>query len=240
MSKVVAIVQSNYIPWKGYFDLINFADEFVLYDDVQFTKRDWRNRNQIKTARGPIWLTIPVETKGKYLQKVNETTISDDGWRADHWQSIRHHYAQAKGFRHYAERLEPLYASASRSLSLTNHAFLIEICRWLDISTPLTWSSDYVLADDRTDRLVGICEQAGADVYLSGPAAKAYLDETRFAARGIEVRYMDYGGYAEYDQLYPPFRHDVSIIDLLMNTGSEARRFLKSTGSAAPMHRVME
>jgi hypothetical protein len=222
-------VQSNYIPWKGYFDLINMADEFVLYDDVQFTRRDWRNRNRIKTSQGPLWLTIPVETRGKYLQTIKDTRISDDGWRSQHWRSIVHSYARAGGFRCYADRLERLYASApSHSLSLVNHHFLTEITRWMGIDTVMSWSADYQLEGDRTGRLVSICVQAGASVYLSGPAARAYMDEARFAAAGIAVRYMDYDGYPEYPQLHPPFQHDVSIIDLLMNTGAEAPRFLKT------------
>jgi hypothetical protein len=229
MPKVVAIVQSNYIPWKGYFDMINMADEFVLYDDVQYTRRDWRNRNRIKTSNGPLWLTIPVETRGKYLQAIKDTRISDDGWRWQHWRSIVHSYARADGFPCYAERLEGLYASApSHSLSLVNHHFLTAITRWMGIDTVISWSGDYRLDGDRTGRLVSICVQAGATVYLSGPAAQAYMDEARFAAAGIAVRYMNYDGYPEYPQLHPPFQHDVSIIDLLMNTGAEAPRFLKT------------
>jgi hypothetical protein len=229
MSKVVAIVQSNYIPWKGYFDMINLVDEFVLYDDVQYTRRDWRNRNTIKTAHGPLWLTLPVDTKGKYLQAVKDTVITDDAWRTQHWKSIVHSYARARGFHVYAERLEALYQSSrERSLSLVNHRFLVDICGWLGIETPLTWSSQYRLENDRTGRLVSLCLQAGATIYLSGPAARAYMDESQFAAAGIEVRYMNYDGYLEYPQVHPPFQHDVSIIDLLMNTGEEAPRFLKS------------
>lgn len=231
MSKVVAIVQSNYIPWKGYFDMVNLVDEFVIYDDVQYTRRDWRNRNKIKTPHGPLWLTLPVDSKGKYLQAVKDTVITDDAWRTQHWKSIVHSYARARGFRVYAERLEALYQSSrERSLSVVNHRFLVDICGWLGIETPVSWSSQYHLEDDRTGRLVGICRQAGASTYLSGPAARAYMDESQFAAAGIEVRYMNYDAYREYPQLYPPFQHDVSIIDLLMNTGEDAPQFLKSFG----------
>jgi hypothetical protein len=227
--KSIAIVQSNYIPWKGYFDLINMVDEFVLFDDVQYTRRDWRNRNTIKTANGPLWLTIPVDTKGRYLQKISETTIVDDTWSQKHWRSIVHNYRQAPGFRYYHDRLEELYGGATgRSLSLTNHRFLSRICEWLGMTTRLTWSSDYQLDEERTRRLVGICRQAGADLYISGPSARAYLDEAMFASEGIAVDYVDYGGYREYPQLHPPFRHDVSVIDLLLNTGADAPRYLKS------------
>ena len=233
MPKSIAIVQSNYIPWKGYFDLINMVDEFVLYDDVQYTRRDWRNRNTIKTPHGLQWLTIPVDTKGKYTQTIRDTMIADATWAARHWRSIVHAYAHAPGFSRYGDELEDMYRRATDvSLSATNHRFLATICQWLGIGTRLSSSSDYTLDADRTMRLVGICRQAGAEVYLSGPAARAYLDEAQFEREGIEVRYMDYGGYAEYPQAHPPFRHDVSVLDLLLNTGAEAARYLKSTSPA--------
>src|SRR5208283_1807000 len=94
--KSLAAIQSNYIPWKGYFDIINRVDEFMLYDDAQYTRRDWRNRNKIKTPRGLRWLTIPVRVKGKFHQKICETEISDPGWAAGHWQTLRQNYARAK------------------------------------------------------------------------------------------------------------------------------------------------
>src|SRR6267143_4783502 len=101
MSKTIAIVQSNYIPWRGYFDLINFADEFILYDDMQYTRRDWRNRNAIKSKAGLIWLTIPVQVKGKYLQKIKDTVVAGHGWANEHWVSIVHNYSKAKYFSDY-------------------------------------------------------------------------------------------------------------------------------------------
>jgi hypothetical protein len=234
VAKSIAIVQSNYVPWKGYFDLINMVDEFVLFDDMQYTRRDWRNRNAVKSPQGLLWLTIPVESKGKYSQKISDTMIADPSWAQKHWRSIVHNYAHAAGFRHYRDDLEELYGTATdHSLSRVNFHFLERICRWLGIGTALTWSSAYELDDDRTGRLVGICRQAGADVYLSGPSSKAYMDETLFAREGIEVRYMNYDGYREYSQPHPPFRHDVSIVDLLLSTGADAPRYLKSRSCSA-------
>jgi hypothetical protein len=109
MSKKVAVVQSNYIPWKGYFDLINLADEFIMFDDMQYTRRDWRNRNRIKSRQGPIWLAIPVEAKGKRDQKIKDTVISDPGWNRNHWRAIVYNYAKAKYFSNYKDRFEELY-----------------------------------------------------------------------------------------------------------------------------------
>ncbi len=226
--KRVAIVQSNYIPWKGYFDLIAAVDEFILLDDVQFTRRDWRNRNLIKTPDGPKWLTIPVQVKGRYLQSIRETMIGDPGWPQQHWRSIALNYGRAPFFRETAEWLEPLYQAATfPDLSGVNRHFLRAICDRLGIATPLGSSSDHVLEGDPSERLASICAQAGAGVYLSGPAARAYLDEGAFARRGIEVRWFDYEGYRPYPQLWGPFEHKLSVLDLIFNTGPEARSFMK-------------
>jgi hypothetical protein len=227
------ITQSNYIPWKGYFDAINLVDEFILYDDVQYTRRDWRNRNLIKTAQGLHWLTIPVEVKGKYLQKIQDTKVSDRRWAAEHWKTIEHHYAKAPHFKDYQEPFEELYASLTTEyLSEINFAFLRLICELLGITTTMKWSSAFQLPADRTERLVELCVREGATEYYSGPAAKAYLDEDAFRARNIAVRYLDYSGYPEYRQLHGEFVHGVSIIDLLFNEGEHAKRFLKSFPSA--------
>jgi hypothetical protein len=234
MSKTLAVVQSNYIPWKGYFDLIAAADEFVLFDNVQYTRRDWRNRNQIKTAQGTVWLTIPVCVKGNYEQPINETRIADRSWAAKHWKTIRHAYARAPHFERYAAWLENLYgdAAALARLSEVNHLFLTSLCAALQIDTPIKWSTDYRLEAGRTERLIGLCEQADADHYLSGPTARGYLDVDAFAANGIRVTFFDYSGYPEYRQLHGPFTQAVSVIDLLLNEGPAARSFMKA-GAAA-------
>jgi hypothetical protein len=229
MSKTIAVVQSNYIPWRGYFDLINSVDEFILYDDVQYTIRDWRNRNIIKTSSGPLWLTIPVEVKGMYFQKIKDTRISDLTWWRKHWASIVHSYSRAKHFPMQKELFEELYSrAADKLLSHVNYRFIVAICRILGISTTISWSMDYKLIGDKTERLVHLCQQAGATAYLSGPSAKAYLDEDLFRNEGIAVSYMDYSGYPEYTQLYPPFQSQVSIIDLIFNEGPDATRYMKS------------
>src|SRR6056297_2335313 len=106
VEKKVAIIQSSYIPWKGYFDIINSVDEFIIYDNVQYTRRDWRNRNLIKTPNGLKWLTIPVAVKGRYYQAIRDTKVSDKDWPNIHWKSIKHHYSKAPCFNYYAERLE--------------------------------------------------------------------------------------------------------------------------------------
>jgi hypothetical protein len=234
--KRIAILQSSYVPWKGYFDIAGSVDEFILYDDVQYSKNGWRNRNRIKTREGTAWITIPVLVKGRFGQPVRDVEIGDPRWAARHWTSLQTHYARAQWFPNLAPELAGLYERASREplLSRVNEMFLRAICDLLGIGTRITRSMDYELRGDRTERLVGLCEQAGAGEYLSGPAARAYLDESRFTEKGIAVRWMDYSGYPEYHQLFsPPFIHEVSILDLLLNEGPQgARSYLLSTAGA--------
>lgn len=225
--KKIAISQSNYIPWKGYFDFINEVDEFVLYDDVQYTKRDWRNRNRIKTPHGLKWLTIPV-TASRSLN-INEVEIAEKDWNEQHWKTIRHLYNQAEHFDLYSDVIEQLYENANqKKLSDINHHFLTGINDILNIRTPLTWSTDYESEGNKSERLLTICKEAGAEIYISGPAAKDYLDTDLFEKEGIKVDWMDYGGYKEYSQVYDKFEHSVSIIDLLFNAGERAKDFMKS------------
>lgn len=196
---------------------------------MQYTRRDWRNRNLIKSATGPIWLTIPVEVKGRYFQTIKDTVVSESGWNKAHWKTITHCYARAACFGQYKEILEDLYlGTAERNLSLINFRFLKAVCGLLGIATKISWSMDYQLTGDKTERLVGLCEQAQATEYLSGPTARTYLDEEAFTRRGIKVRYMDYSSYPEYRQLYPPFEPKVSILDLILNEGPDARKFMIS------------
>jgi hypothetical protein len=226
--KRVAIVQSCYIPWKGYFDLIRAADEFILLDDVQFTRRDWRSRNRIKTNHGTAWLTVPVHSKGRYLQPIREVTVSDAEWGARHWQTLRAQYARCPYFADYAPLLEPLYREpVSDHLSLINHSLLTAICGALGITTPITWSTDYHPREGRNERLIDLCRATGAGEYLSGPAAADYLDLDAFARADITVRFADYSGYPEYAQPSPPFDHFVTALDLLFCTGPHARDYMK-------------
>lgn len=230
--KKIAILQSNYIPWKGYFDIINLVDEFILYDDMQFTRRDWRNRNKIKTPDGLKWLTIPVVSKGKFDQKINETQVAGSKWCKSHWHAIALNYGKAPYFKEYAERIHRVYQACESEtyLSRINFRFLKEICGILGISTTISWSSDYKLADGKTERLVGLIQSAGADAYLSGPAAKDYIVDACFEEAGIALEYMDYSGYREYPQLFGAYQPQVSVLDLIFNTGPQARKYMKSFG----------
>jgi hypothetical protein len=228
--KSVLITQSNYIPWKGYFDAINTVDQVILYDDAQYTKRDWRNRNVIQTANGLQWLSIPVDVKGKFLQRIRETKISDPSWNERHWKTLQSNYSRAPHFKDVKDFIAHLYLQATMpALSEINHWFLTEICKWLNIQTPLEFSHGYDLtAENPTERLVNICKTTGASHYYTGPAAKAYLEEQKFINENIKVCYLNYDGYPEYPQLYTPFNHHVTILDLLFNTGRESTKYMKS------------
>lgn len=230
--KKIAILQSNYIPWKGYFDMINIVDEFVLYDDMLYTKNDWRNRNVIKTFSGPQWLSIPVVTKGRIEreQRIMDTEIISSRWCKKHWKTIQYNYARAACFDVYADRILELYSRCEEEkfLSKINYLFLTEICEILGISTKISWSSEYHLGEGKTEKVVSICKQANASEYISGPAAKNYIIPSLFADAGIKLTYMDYSNYKEYPQLHGEFVHGVSILDMLFNLGEQTAHYMKS------------
>lgn len=228
--KKIVITQSNYIPWKGYFDSIAISDEFVIYDDMQYTKRDWRNRNIIKTNNGLKWLTIPVEVKGKFFQKIKDTKISDKNWNINHLSTLKHNYKNSNKFNEVKDFIEDLYFNATQNyLTEINVHFLTELSKYLKIKQNFKFSSEFNLSEDRNQRLVDICLKLNGNQYFSGPAARNYMNESLFEKSGIEVIYFDYSGYKEYEQLYPPFEHGVSILDLIFNMGGDAYKYLKST-----------
>lgn len=213
--KKVAILQSNYVPWLGYFQLIDSVDEFILYDDVQFTKNDWRNRNRIKTPQGAQWLSIPV---GKSIdRRIRDVEVSAP-WRENHWKTLELNYRRAPAFNETAKWLQPLYLESQlTNLSAINKSFIEAICRELGIRTRITSSSDYELIGDRNERLVNLCLQASATHYFSGPAAKAYLDPQKFSDHSISVEWFEYPDQKPYPQLWGGFVEGLSALDFLMN-----------------------
>jgi hypothetical protein len=232
--KIAVIVQSNYLPWRGYFDLLSRADEIILYDSVQYTRRDWRNRNQIKTANGLAWITIPVESKGNYLQSIDGMRVTA-GWAPKHEKSIALAYQGAAAFEATAAWLFSTLADVSKESLLTNinERLLRTIMACLGIATPLRRCTEVLRHKDMiklgpTERLVSLCQAVGAQHYLSGPTAKAYLDVTAFDRAGISVVWMSYEGYPQYRQLWGDFVPNVSIVDLLLNMGDDAPGYLKS------------
>ena len=204
----VIITQSNYIPWKGFFDSIAQVDMIVLYDDMQYTKRDWRNRNIIKTPQGLKWLSIPVEVKGKYFQKINETKISDTNWPNNHLNQLKQHYKTARCYQEVITWVENLYVNCRfEFLSEINKYFIVNINQYLGINVKIIGSEQFEIVEDKTERLVNICKELDASDYFSGPAAKVYMDESKFEKENIFVNYFDYSGYKEYNQLHGDFTH---------------------------------
>lgn len=226
--KKVAIVQSNYIPWKGYFDLISSVDEFIIFDSAQYTRRDWRNRNQIKTARGTQWITIPVKTKGNFYQQIKNVEVSESGWAEAHWKNIYHAYGRAPYFQKFSEEIKNLYdlTAKEKSLSCINILFLKEICKFLNITTPFKTYEEIDNFENKNERLIALCKQAKATHYVSGPAAKEYLCEQAFQKEGIEVRWKDYSNYPTYKQLHGEFVDKICILDLIFNCGSSSEDFV--------------
>jgi hypothetical protein len=224
--KTVAVIQSNYIPWKGYFDIIHDADLFIFHDDVKYTKNDWRNRNKIKTANGTSWITVPAGSNDNRL--ICEVTLPAGDWQEKHWNAIRYSYSNAPHFRRYSDFFESVYMERRwENLSELNQYLIKAIASgFLGITTEYHDSREYRLEGKRLDRLIQLVTKAGASTYVSGPTAKDYIDLQRFTDAGIELVYKSYAGYPEYPQLFPPFDHAVSIIDLLFNVGPDAPRYI--------------
>jgi WbqC-like protein family len=227
--KRVAIVQSNYVPWRGYFDLIDSVDEFILLDDAQYTRRDWRNRNRIKTPQGTRWLTVAVQVSGRYTQSIWDTRVAEEDWAERHWSTLRAQYARADGLADVTELLADLYATVPGTrLTEVNRHFLNGIAGFLGVTTPITLSLDYDPVGARTERLLDLCVKAGATEYVSGPAARVYLEEDSFTEKGIAVSWFEYGPYADYPQVHPPFDPHVSILDLMLCAGSRTPALFSS------------
>ena len=226
--KKVAISQSNYIPWRGYFNLIDMADLFIFHDDIQYTKNDWRNRNKIKTAHSTKWLTIPCGVNTNRL--ICEVELLDHSWQIKHWRRISENYHKAFYFHKYESFFEDFYLNHLwKRLSDMNQYLIKYIAReFLDITTQFEDSRKYNLRHRKGDRVLELLKKTGATEYISGPAAKNYLNPEELEKNNIKLTWMDYSGYREYNQLFsPPFINEVSIVDLIFNTGPNARNFLQ-------------
>ncbi|MBY5956849.1 WbqC family protein [Membranicola marinus] len=224
----VACIQSNYIPWKGYFDMINAVDLFIFYDDVQYTRRDWRNRNRIKTSDGVKWLTIPCRSTRDQL--ICEVDLSEFKWQKKHWRTIEHNYSRTPYFSTYKPIFESIYLEKKwTNLSELNQYLIKTIARdILMITTRFEDSRNFTLNGKKEDRVLDLLTQCGATAYLSGPSAQDYILEEHFQAKQIDLQWMDYTDYPRYRQLYPPFCHQVSIIDLIFNKGPQSPAYMKT------------
>jgi len=229
--KSIAILQSNYIPWKGYFDIIAAVDEFVIFDEVQFTKGDWRNRNRIVCNGVSRWLTIPVRASGHFRAPISSIEIADPVWAGKHLRRLEESYGRSRYFRWLQPHLLELYRRAAEMSRLTdiNELFLRALAEIIKLPAVLT-RSDEVLRKAATPngRLIEICLAKRANVYVTGPAARSYIEPEQFAEAGIELRYANYSGYPRYDQGAGAFDNHVSLVDTLFHCGPDTRSHLKS------------
>ena len=225
------ILQPSYIPWRGYFDQIRKADLFIFYDDVQYDKHGWRNRNQIKTAQGKQWLTIPVHSAGVTAGiPIYQVRIDwSRPWAQNHLKALSFAYARAPYFETYRPLLESFYARHDDLIADFTVATTVVLARELgNTHTRFMRSSEVPgIYGQRTDRLIELLKHAGASHYISGPSARDYIEQEKFDAAGITLEYMVYD-YDEYPQLYPPYDPQVSILDLLLMTGPDAGKYLST------------
>lgn len=215
------ILQPMYLPWMGYFGLVDRADVFVFYDDVQFVRRSWQRRNKIKVPPGKFtWLTVPVEKD--FGQRIDEVKIKDDGWREDHWKSIEHSYAATDHFGAYEHDFAEIYEKEWERLVDLNVEIIETVVDHLGIyDTEFLFSSSLPTEGKKTDRLLDILTEIEADEYISGPGAKDYLDVGRLGDAGVEVYWHDFD-HPTYEQPHGEFVSHLSVIDLMFNVGNEA------------------
>lgn len=227
------ILQPSYIPWRGYFHQIQKADIFVFYDDVQYDKHSWRNRNRIKTQTGTQWLTIPILSKGIITNStpINEIIIdSNQGdWRKKHLKTLQQSYQKAPFFAQYEKLLTDFYSRNDKYLADFTIDFTIALAKELGITkTKFVRSSEIAATGKKTERLLSILQKIGATHYITGGAARDYLEEEKFVELGITLEYMIYD-YPEYPQLYLPFDGQVSVLDVLFMNGANAKNYIWET-----------
>jgi hypothetical protein len=228
MNSKVIITQSNYIPWKGYFTTMKKATHIVLYDTAQYTRRDWRNRNKIITPQGPVWLSIPIDVKGKYHQKINEAKVKNKDWPQEHWNKITQNYKKTPNFLQYSKYFEELYLDKFKELeylSDINRIMLHKCVELLNIDIKIIDSREFDLRGGKTEKLVNICKDLNADEYFTGPAAKGYIEEELFLEEGIKFTFYDLDNFPIYEQCWDDFDHHVSILDMFFNLGTETTNY---------------
>lgn len=225
--KKIAILQSNYIPWKGVFDMINQVDIFVFFEDVQYTQQDWRNRNIVKTSQGDKWIIVPVKNSNRKKQRINEVEIDNrSNWQKKHYNTFQMNYAKTPYFKKYKWIIEDIYIEHKwTSLSELNIYITKLIAKELGIKTEFINSTNLKSKGIKTDRLIEICKELDGSYYLSGPAAKDYIISSKFINEGIELDYIKYE-YPKYKQLHEPFNHYVTVLDLIFNYGQEASYYI--------------
>lgn len=225
--KKVAIIQSSFLPWRGYFDIIKSVDEFIFLDSVQFTRRDWRSRNKIKTQHGTKWLSVPCKSKGKFVSNIKDIETDGIRWKKSHIDTITGCYKRSKEFDTFMPLLTSIYDLEKQDyLSDFNIRLISAVCNYLGIETVIKQDFDLPIETNKNDRLLYICQRANADIYVSGPSAKHYIDKSQFRRNGLDVEFFEYSIARPYNQPWGDFSPNLSIIDLIFNLGRDARLFL--------------
>ena len=225
------MMQPFYLPWKGMFDMIHKSDVFVFYDDVQYVTKNWESRNQIPTANGLTWLSVPVITKGLRDQNICDVAINpNEDWQRKHYKTLSLTYQKAPYFRQYAYLLEEFYVDHKwEKLSELNEYTTKRLCDALGIQVEFVRSSDYGFTGSKAgEKIIQLCQALQCNHLINGPKAEAYMDPSLFDAAGITVEYMTYN-YPEYRQLFRPFNHFVSVLDMLFNLGPDAPDYIWGT-----------
>lgn len=222
----VAVLQPNYIPWKGYFDIIHDVDEFIFYIDVQYTKNDWRNRNQIMVNNERIWLTIPVGSNEH--RQIFEVVMSDKKWQKKHYATLEMAYHKSPYWNRYKDFIEYVYLEKKWDSLYELDRFLIEKISndYLRCNTVFSDSFDYESHGVKSEKLLSLLRSAQTEIYVSGSAAKDYINEAEYKENGITVIWKNYDGYPEYPQMSSEFSHNVTVLDLLFNVGDNAPYYI--------------
>jgi hypothetical protein len=225
---IISVHQPQYIPWLGYFYKIATSEVFIFLDDVQYKKREFQNRNKIKTSEGSPWLTVPVLTKGSFEQTIREVRINrEESWAKEHWKTIEHNYNRAPFFNEHRDFFTGLYSKKWDLLIDLSMEVIRYVNSYLKIETPVMMSSEFNLSSKSSERIIDICKRTGADVYLSGSGGKQYIDEKVFADNSIKLVYQDFS-HPVYPQLHGAFVSHLSVLDLLFNCGPKSRDILLS------------
>lgn len=229
--KRIGILQPGYLPWLGFFEQVARCDVFVLYDDVQYDKGGWRNRNRIKIPGGPHWLTVPVLLKGRETPQVRETRVNTaQYWASTHVKTLAQYYSKAPYFQRYFPEFSELLGHPWEFLAPLDRAVIEWLCGAFGIRTPLVWSSELGLAGDRLERLAAIVRHFGGSVFYEGAAGRNYIPVDFFSERGVEVVFQDYA-HPVYPQLHGPFVSHLSALDLLFNVGPDSLAVILGEGS---------
>jgi len=225
----IAIMQPTYLPWMGYFALMDQCDVFVFLDSVQFEKRSWQQRNKIKTPRGDLILSVPVISKGRFDQEIREVEIdTSKGFQEDHLKAIKYNYSKTKYFKQFISDLESIFLKKHRFLVDLNIELILWIKNVLNIQSQIFRSSNLAVSGQKGELLVNICKNLGAEHYISPQGAKVYIEGTNiFQTNNVELSYQEFQ-HPVYVQLFDGFLPYLSVIDLLFNEGEKSLGVIRS------------